>query len=263
MLSFISSDLVVHLIVLNGCLILSFIWIHHHYHSIFSKLEEMTMTSKYLDERQKRILKRFFPFYNKLSPSLQRLFEQKLLYFYYMKEYEGAYALQVDDRMKLFVSAYAAQISLGFRGFGFSHIYKVKVYSQKFESAELGILVSWNLDSEGTLHISWTDFFIQLKKKVILPIGLQIMAHAIKKDENTIKTEIFSNRSLLYSQPLDSETHIQGQNLFKTEDFQSKEDFMEACLKNYFGNPVELKNSCPNLFKKLDHLFYSQIKFTR
>jgi len=221
------------------------------------------MTSKYLNERHKRILKRFFPFYNKLSPCLQRLFEQKLLYFYKMKEYEGANGLQVDDRMKLFVSAYAAQISLGFRGYGFSHIYKVKVYSQKFQSMVSGEWIAWELDGEGTLHISWTDFFIQLKKKVILPIGLQIMAHAIKKDENAIKNEIFSNRALLYSQPSDSESHIPGQNLFKTEDFQTKEDFMEACLKNYFGNPVELKNTCPNLFRKLDYLFYSQIKFTR
>src|SRR5690606_28108138 len=123
---------------------------------------------------------------------LSRIFEQKLLYFYYTKKYEPREGLHMHDRMKLFISAYAAQVSLGFKGYGFSHIEKVLIYPEKFLSGKVPRYVAWELDEARTLHLSWADFFDQMKKDVKLPVGMQIMAHAIKKDENErIKKQIY------------------------------------------------------------------------
>jgi hypothetical protein len=96
---------------------------------------------------------------------------------------------------------------------------------------------------------------------VLLPIGLQIMAHAIKKDQNErLKDQIFQTRVLLFRQIPATDPHALVRPLFEEDDFKTREDFLEACLKNYLCHPIELKNNFPDLFRKLDKLLYSQIK---
>jgi hypothetical protein len=221
------------------------------------------MTSRYLDDKQKRILRKYFPFYKKLSHTPQRIFEQKLLHFYYSKKYERVDGQEIFGRMKLFVSAYAAQVSLGFREYGFSHIDKVVIHPASFTLEDKEVVFCWKLEQNGTLHLSWKDFFEQLNKEVVLPIGLQIMACAIKKfDNESLKDQVFESRYLLYHQLSLSDPNALVRSLFKEEDFVCKEDFLEACLKNYLSYPVELKNNFPDLFKKLDKLLYSQIRLS-
>lgn len=261
MLSLLNSDLLIDLFLLNAFLILGFVWIYHHYFQWMNRLEAITVTAKFLGEKQKVILRRYFSYYNKLSPKLQRVFEQKLLYFYYTKEYETTSGLILHDRMKLFISAYAAQVSLGFRGYGFSHINKIKIYPYKFYSSTTKATSCWELDEEGTLHLSWKDFFSQLRREVLLPIGLEIMAHAIKKDDNElIKNQVFSTRTLLFQQLSASASNTSVRQLFEDGDLLSKEDFLEACIKNYFSYPTELKNNFPDLFKEIDKLLFSQMR---
>lgn len=261
MLSLLNTDFLLNLVIINGVLIVSFLLIHHKYYQISAKLETLTASSKHLDEKQRKILKHFFPFYNKLSPFLQRRFEQKLLYFYYTKRYETTKGLEIFDRMKLFISAYAAQVSLGFRSYGFSHIEKVVIYPEKFYSEKRKMNVRWELDDQKTLHLSWKDFFEQMRKEVMLPIGLQIMAHAIKKDQNErLKDQIFQTRTLLFRQIPATDPNALVRPMFEEDDFRTREDFLEACLKNYLSHPIELKNNFPDLFRKLDQLLYSQIK---
>ncbi|MBX9850567.1 MAG: zinc-dependent peptidase [Cytophagaceae bacterium] len=249
------------LIFMNVIMIGCFLWLNHNYYKIMDRLEAINVTSKSLDEKQKRILKHFFPFYRKLSPNLQRIFEQKLLYFYYTKTYDAKNGLAVHDRMRLFVSAYAAQVSLGFKEFGFSHIYGVVMHPRKFYSENRKNIVCWDLDKEGYLHLSWTDFFEQLKKHVVLPVGLEVMAHAMKKDENEIvKEEIFRNRNVYYKINSYLKSTSGSLVLFQDEDFKTRDNFFEACIKNYFSYPVELKNKFPELFRKIDQLLYSEIR---
>lgn len=259
MFSRISVHLITNLLIVNGILILCFLWINYHYYTILEHLELLSVTSRSLNEKQKKILKKYFPFYNKLSHRLQRLFEQKLLFFYYMKQYAGVEGAEVHDRMKLLVSAYAAQVSLGFKDYGFSHINRVKIYPFQFYSLKKRVLVSWELDEEGTLHLSWKDFFRQVREEIVRPIGLEIMAFAIKKDKSTIKEDIYHNRGLLFHQMPSSDTGGSLSALFRDEDFRSKEDFLEACITNYFSHPTELKNNHPDLFRKLDKLLYSEV----
>jgi hypothetical protein len=262
MLSHVDIQFFVNLLILNAFIVFSFILIHKNYFRLANKIEEMTATSRYLDEKQKRILRRLFPFYKKLSPELQRIFEKKLLYFYFTKKYERADGQIMYERMKLFVSAYAAQVSLGFREYGFSHIHKVIIYPTTFKLQGKEEDFCWQLDANGILHLSWKDFFEQLKKEVVLPIGLQIMAHAIKGENEAIKDQIFESRFLLYHQMSLSDPNALVWSLFEGKDFGSKEDFLEACLKNYLCYPMELKNSFPDLFRKLDKLLYSQLKLS-
>ena len=261
MFSSISPDFIVNLLLMNALMIVCFLWVNHNYYRIVGRLEEINVSSKSLGEKQKRILKHFFPFYRKLSPNLQRVFEQKLLYFYYTKAYNGENGLAVHDRMRLFVSAYAAQVSLGFKESGFAHIYGVIMHPQKFYSDNRKNIVCWDLDNEGYLHLSWIDFFEQLKKHVVLPIGLEVMAHAMKKDENeTVKEEIFRKRNAYYIINAYLKTTSDAMILFRDEDFKNSDNFFEACVKNYFSYPVELKNKFPELFRKVDRLLYSGIK---
>lgn len=261
MLSLLNTDLLTDLFLLNACFFACFAWIYHNYFHLMDRLEAITVTAKFMDEKQKILLKRYFGYYNKLSPNLQRVFEQKLLYFYYTKEYQTVLELELHERMKLFISAYAAQVSLGFKNYGFSHIYKIRIYPGKFYSHTKQEVSCWELDSEGVLHLSWKDFFGQMRREVVLPLGLEIMAHAIKKDENELlKDQIYSSRNLLFQQLSGSDPSAAVRELFAEDDLLSREDFMEACIKNYFGCPAELKNNFPDLFKKIDKLLFSQLR---
>jgi len=102
-----------------------------------------------------------------------------------------------------------------------------------------------------------------MKREVMLPLGLEIMAYAIKKDENeSLKEQIFQTRTLLFRLMPATDPNALVRPLFEEADFKTREDFLEACLKNYLSHPVELKNNFPDLFRKLDQLLYSQIKLT-
>lgn len=261
MLTLLNTDFIVSLILTNGLVILTFLWLNHNYDEMLERIGSITFTSKYLDVKQKKILKQYFPFYRKLSPGLQRIFEQKLLFFFFAKKYEAADGIELLDRMKLFISAYAAQVSLGFREYGFLHIEKVIIHPDKFSLQGSKNELCWELDGESALHVSWKDFFDQLKKEVVLPIGLEIMAHAIKKSGNELLMDrIFQSRYLLFHQLSTAENNASVRDLFSEDDLLCREDFMEACLKNYLSSPLELKNNFPGLFRQLDILLYSQIR---
>lgn len=263
MLTLLNTDFLISLILTNGAVILTFLWLNHNYDEMLDRMESITFTSRHLDLKQKKILKQYFPFYRKLSPGLQRVFEQKLLFFFYAKKYEAAEGIELFDRMKLFISAYAAQVSLGFREYGFSYIDKVIVHPDRFSLQGAKKDLCWDLDAENNLHLSWKDFFDQLNKEVVLPMGLEIMAHAIKKSGNEMLMDrIFQSRFLLFHQISASENNASVRALFSEDDLKCRENFMEACLKNYLSYPLELKNSFPDLFRQLDLLLYSQIRLS-
>lgn len=256
-----TSDFVINLFITNMILIAGFMWINYNYHQIRNHIEIISATTKTIDPRQKKVLQHFFPFYKKLSPNLKRVYEQKLLFFYHTKSFNAAEGFVVRERMRIYISAYAAQVSLGFKGYGFSHINGVVLHPQKFYSSTKKDWLCWELDSQGNLHVSWKEFFEQMRKKVVLPIGLDIMTHAIKKDgDASIKDEIFKRRNEYYLVYSYLEEVRKQELLFKGEDFLSKDDLLEACLKNYFSSPVEFKNCFPELFYQIDRLLYSQLK---
>jgi Mlc titration factor MtfA (ptsG expression regulator) len=257
MLFLTNSDFLIHLLITNVVLLISFFWVNHNYFKLKSRIENANIAYKALEEKHRKFLTRQFPFYNKLSPGLKRHFEERAAYFFYSKEYLGVEGVILKDSMKLLVSCYAAQVSFGLKNFSFSSIERVIIYPDKFHSEDSETLVSWAADNS-SISFSWKHFYRELKKDINNPMGLVVMASAIKKEYGNLFVEnIFGNVESfmkLYSN-YDKKEKI----IFPQSDFSSKEAFLNACIRHYFIAPMQLKNQYPEVFKRIDKILYQEV----
>lgn len=261
MLDIFTEDFIIQLLLITSLIIAGFLLINYYYHLLLAKFPLLPISYKFLTNQHKRILKKHFPFYNKLSPGPKRIFEQRVEWFFFYKNYSGA-GVKLTDKKKLLVAAYAAQLIFGLKDFYFKAINEVVIYPGPFIS-RLGSFVSWEITNDGKIHLSWKDFFRELKNKQLKkPLGLKMMAHAIKHEKpHRLKEELtFYKPGQFYQNSGESKSiRIKEETIFNRQELLDKEEFMVACIINYFSNPNEFKNAYPELFKRLDATFYKGI----
>jgi Mlc titration factor MtfA (ptsG expression regulator) len=231
--------------------------VNHNYFTLKSRIENAGIAYKVLEHKHRKVLIRQFPFYNKLSPVLKRHFEERVAYFFYSKEYVGVGDILLKDYMRLLISCYAAQVSFGLKNFSFSSIERIIIHPEKFYSESSKSFVPWSIEKD-SIHFSWKDFYLELKRDINNPVGLVVMAAVIKKEFGIRFVEdIVGNVDTfmkLYSNN-DKKKNI----LFPESAFSSKEEFLNACIKYYFTSPMQLKNLYPEIFKRIDKLLYQQV----
>jgi Mlc titration factor MtfA (ptsG expression regulator) len=234
-------------------------WIYSSYYMLSTSIRNFKFFEKRLRKSQKKVLRINFPYYNKLSPDLKRLFEERVEHFFFYKKYKSEEGTKVFNKKKLLISAYSAQLTLGMENFHFSAIREIVVYDDKFYNKNEE-LASWEFFDNGRVSLSWKDFYRELNnEKVLIPVGLRIMAHAIKLEKiDELKQQLYVYRSseLFKHTPPSIYTR---ETLFKPNELKDNDDFVVACLLNYFGKPDALKNTYPELFKHLDKSLYGTL----
>jgi hypothetical protein len=214
---------------------------------------------KYLKKSHKKTLRKHFPFYKKLSLELREIFEERVIHFLYQKKYKTNTGDHVTTKKKLLIAAYAAQMTMGIENFYFNKIKLITVFPFRFTDST-GKLSSWEVLSNGEIKLSWKDFFKELHHdKKIIPVGIKIMAHAMKLEDLTPIKEQLSiyNTPEIYKHVVPSV--YTRDDLFTNYTINTRDEFIVACLVNYFGNPVALKNAYPEIFRRLEKSLYSGI----
>jgi Mlc titration factor MtfA (ptsG expression regulator) len=247
-----------HLFICIGATISATTWLQGSSSELFDKVKSITGI---LSGKHKKILKRDFSFYSKLSPNLLKLFEQKVEYYFYKKVFVDAQGNPAEDKKKLLVAAYAAQLTFGLKDFYFLHLKKVIVYEEKFYSVKSDKIVSWEISTDGIISLAWKIFYSELRsERISSPIGLMIMANALKLEQYTFfKEQIYFNNAALYFANSNLVTREDNRTMFEAKDMKNREDFLIACLIHYFSKPMELKNRYPDLFRKIDYTLFKEI----
>ncbi|MCS6824492.1 MAG: zinc-dependent peptidase [Cytophagaceae bacterium] len=220
-------------------------------------LIRFTIVNKHLNKTQRKTLKKHFAFYKKLSPELKEAFEKRLIHFLYEKKYRTDSGEAVKTKKKLLIAAYAAQLTMGIEHYSFHKIKTITIYPAQFIGSN-GEKCTWEVLSTGEIKISWNDFFKELNPKPgYIPVGIKVMAYAMKLEGlSPIKEQLILHRtSELFRQAAPSV--YTRDHVFKHPQHYNRDEFVVNCLINYFGNPVSLKNSYPEIFRRLEKCLYS------
>lgn len=233
-------------------------WIETNPSQILDKVKKI---SGLLSLKHKSILKRNFPFYSKLSPSLLKHFEQKVEYYFYKKKFIDSLGKPADDKKKLLIAAYAAQLTFGLKDFYFLHLKKIIVHEEKFYSNISKKFVSWEISEDGVIAIAWKIFYSELRNvDNTSPLGLMVMANALKLEKYSfLKEQIYYKHASTYFTNSKVGKITENWQIFEEKDMKNNEDFFIACLIHYFSKPMDLKNRYPDLFKKIDYTMFNKV----
>jgi len=146
-----------------------------------------------LRRKYKTVLKKYFDYYQRLSPANKKAFERKVQYFITAKTFIAREIPKVTDEMKALIAASAVQLTFGYRRVILSHFTKILVYpddyystiNKKYHKGEVNpaygiIVLSWKSFVEGYIN---TDDSRN--------VGLHEMAHALRI-ENRIRNEDYN-----------------------------------------------------------------------
>ncbi len=233
------------------------------YELILQKLERLIARNKTLEEVDLEILTKYSRFYKGLSPHMKYVFEERLALFMFSRSFEGI-GLEITSKMKVLISAYAAQLTFGIHNFEFKNFKKIKLYGGPFSITE-GVFQSWLIEAENdTIHVSWPDFYTEIRiKRKNVPLGLEIMARLLQienksqkiislKTDKTGHLEYF-NVNLYQQIVMDSDFQ-----LFTKTDLLSLDNFIKACILYYHSDPVKMKNCYPRLYEEINKAVFTE-----
>lgn len=257
--AYLTNDLVLNLAVTNVLLILAFIILYRNYYQLKARVDFLRSHHKLLDAKEIAVLYKHFPYYRKLSTSLRRKFERRVAHFRFSKQYLDANGGLVSEKKKMLIAAYAAQFTFGMDRFEFSHFSKVIIYPATFYSQLSGSFKSWEVDPNGVIMLSWKDFYMGMKSGIGMnPVGLRVMATVLQMEsgrKNRQRFELSVSPDRIQKNQLGMKTD----RLFENIDLVSTDQFLVACLVNFFDKPMQFKNQYPGLFKEVDHLLHEGV----
>ena len=141
-------------------------------------------------ERYREILRKYFAYYQKLSPVNQDRFEKKLVVFLHSKRFIPRGIDEVTIEAKVLISASAVQLTFGLPEFYFHHFNKIIVYpndyyssiTKRYHKGEVNPLF-------GIIVLSWQSFVDgYIYGQDSFNLGLHEMAHALRL-ESIIRNE--------------------------------------------------------------------------
>lgn len=217
-------------------------------------------------DRHRKILIKYFSYYRKLSPHLQYAFEEKLAHFMYSKTFIGVGDVVITDKMRVLISAYSAQLTMGMSDFYFKILHKVVVHRSRFYSPGQKKMVAWELRNQDEIHLSWYHLYMGASKdQEGHQYALAIMSNILMRENRLYhKFDLFEDRNeATYLQVKDkADVAHKRTNLYVKEELLNRERFLEASLVKFFTKPRELFNFYPILFKKIDEALFKETQYS-
>jgi MtfA peptidase len=204
------------------------------------------------------ILLKYFPYYQRLSPSNKTRFELKVCNFIYGKRFIPRNVDAVTVEAKVLIAASAVQLTFGLPHVYLRHFNKILVYPDNYYSSitrryhkgevnpRFGIIVlSWQAFVDG--YIDPTDS---------INVGLHEMAHALRL-EHLLRDSRAALLSESYLEQFDSwaekicENGGAGNTFFRPYACVNPHEFFSVAIENFFERPEAFKQALPELFNIL------------
>lgn len=229
-------------------------------------LQDLIAKTLRIKDKHRKILSRYFSYYRKLSPHLQYAFEEKLAHFMYSKTFKGAEEIIITDKMRVLISAYSAQLTMGMANYYFRIVHTVVVHRSKFYSPSQKKMVAWEFRNQDEVHLSWYHLYMgALKEQEGHQFALAIMSNILMLENRLYhRFNLFEDRDeATYLQAKDkADIPHKRSHLYLKEELLNRERFLEASLVKFFTKPGELFNFYPLLFKKIDEALFKETQYS-
>jgi hypothetical protein len=229
-------------------------------------LQDLVAQTLRIKDKHRKILRKYFSYYRKLSPHLQYAFEEKLAHFMYTKTFVGADNVVITDKMRVLISAYSAQLTMGMNDYYFKIFHKVVVHRSMFYSVAKKKMTAWELLNEDEIHLSWYHLYMgAAKDEEGHQYALAIMSNMLMlENRRSHRFDLFEDRDeATYLKVKDkADVAHKSTNLYIKEELSNRERFLEASLVKFFTKPRELFNFYPILFKKIDEALFKETQYS-
>lgn len=227
------------------------------YASIFQKpLFRNYWVYKKLSASQLKVLKEEFSFFNTLSKKHQRQFQHRLVSFMSEKEFIGRDGIQVDERMKLLISAIACMLSFGRKNYSFTLIEYIIIYPKEFYSKINNAYHKGEFNPKvKALALSWKDFEIGYQiENDNRNLGIHEFMHALQleakqgSDGDSERFEKqFQDILKLLTKPALKDKLI-STRYFRDYAFTNQYEFMAVLAEYFIESPQEFRAMFPKLY---------------
>lgn len=216
-----------------------------------------------LSSDSKELLEVHFPYYRKLPTALKEGFEKRVAHFISNKHFEAIGEIGVPINQRILVAGYAAQLTLGMKDYKLVAWKGVRIYPTKFKLDGREPRRTWAITEDGLVCLSWSDFHRHLlDPERRYPLGLKAMAAILARENSVRQDEHFLG--FVQAKEQASKEFMKNQSeqvrirLFRDADLISDDRFLYSCLLNFFGEPDQLKNSYPFLYRDVDLFLHNR-----
>lgn len=216
-----------------------------------------------LDNNQKSILNKSFPFYNKLTNKHKSYFEHRVASFIKDKYFIGRGGTVITEEMKVLISATAVMLTFGFRDFYIGLISKIVIYPKKFYSKSNDSYHKGEFNPKlKALVLSWEDFKKGFDvKDDNLNLGIHEFTHAIHINsikERDISSTIFSDTFKELSSLLNSNDNLRNEIIkskyFRKYAYTNQFEFLAVAIENFIETPNTFKKDFPAVYSKVKQM---------
>lgn len=244
---------------------------------LFQFLKRRWIMGKSFPEKWQLILEKEVPYYQKLSDRYREILKQRMMVFIEEKLFEGCGGLEITDKMKVIISAYACILIIEEKSDYFPDLQTILVYpddyvAQIHEEDDAGIITtgsesrkgeSWTM---GNIVLSWRDieeniydennyqnlifheFAHQLDQHYGLTAGINLEGDVTQKNE--------WNETLAASYK-DLRRKIKQRSRSVLDEYGASEpaEFFAVATEAFFENPIRLKKENSKLYKQLINFY--------
>lgn len=198
-----------------------------------------------------------FDYYRRLPPRFKLEFENKLIGFIDMKEFIPRQMKEVNDEMKVLISAAAVQLTFGLPDIYLQNFSRILVYPDDYYSTIFRRYHKGEVNlGGGIIVLSWKSFVSGYANGTDgRNLGLHEMAHALKLENGIFNQEY----NFLDEDILRQWVHVAGntideiragtESFFRSYGGTSIDEFFAVAIENFFERPVAFKEGHPKLYK--------------
>ena len=204
------------------------------------------------------VLNKDFVFYKKLTPTAKKEFLGRVKYFYHSKNFIPKEGVVIKDRLKILISASAAQLTFGLPRLRLPYFKEILIYPSSYLNRRTGRKEMGEIIAQGRIKFSLEH----IEKSLEDPFdGYNLLLHELA---NALRLEDYyvnEERNFLDKEDLKALDHhfnemkesLENRSItFLNEHAaENKEEFFAVAVESFFERPLSFKKELPELYSCL------------
>jgi len=208
-----------------------------------------------LNNEQKEILRKNFPFYNRLTLKKKSYFEHRVKEFISKYEFVGK-NIEITETMQILIAGTYVMLTFGFRKYLIGLFSRIIIYPSVYFSSINEVYHKGEFNPKvKAVVFSWEDFVLgHATSNDNINLGLHEFAHALhfhclKSNDSsaTVFHDEFNKVTQYYTdEKLNAE--LRSKSYFRLYAYQNQFEFLAVILEHFFETPQQFKKAHPELF---------------
>jgi MtfA peptidase len=211
---------------------------------------------KKINNNQKQILEKEFPFYQRLSTKKKCYFEHRVNEFIRKYEFVGK-DIEVTEEMKLLTAGTYVMLTFGMRNYLVNQFSRIVIYATSYYSTLNDAFHKGEFNPRmKVIAFSWEDFILgHNTSNDNINLGLHEFSHALhfhclqKRDPSAAIFRDEFDKVISYYNDINLNSELRGKGYFRLYAYQNQFEFLSVILEHFFETPENFKKHHPDLYR--------------